>query len=101
MKKMMRNAIEYLCRQKGRDSPLSSWFADWLKKTKELHVIKSKLITHYYVEIYTERDLEEWFTTKYVFVLKETSIADLSSHEATARIHNIDKKGARLVYLGG
>ena len=81
IKAMICNAINYLYQQKGKEEISKAQFTKWLRDTPELHIIKSKLITQNYIEIYLLEDLEKQFTTKYILVLKETGINKLSQEE--------------------
>ena len=55
-----------------------------------MHTIKTKLIASYYVDIYTKKSLRNWFKNKYRLALEFISVCYRN------RIHNIDKKGARI-----
>ena len=58
-----------------------------------MHTIKTKPIASYYVDIHTEQSLRDWFKNEYRPALEFTSVCHGN------RIHNIDKKGARIACL--
>ena len=56
----------------------------------ELHTIKTKPIASYRVDMHTKKSLRDWFEKEYKLALEFTGI------RTRKRIHNIDKKGARI-----
>ena len=73
---MIYSAATYLCRQQGKEPPLKHWFQGWLNNTTELYTIKTKPISRHYIDMYTEKDLREWFEKEYWPVLEYTGICD-------------------------
>ena len=57
----------------------------------KLYVIKIKPIINYYINIYIEKNLQEWFELKYYLVLEYIGI------KSRIYIYNIDKKRACLI----
>jgi hypothetical protein len=58
-------------------------------------MIKTKPITSYYIDLYTEQSLRNWFETKYRPALEQTGIC------YSNRIYNMDEKGARVCMPAG
>ena len=58
-----------------------------------MHIIKTKPIASYRVDIHTEQSLCDWFKNKYRPALEFTSVYHGN------RIYNIDKKRARIACL--
>jgi hypothetical protein len=94
-KQMMYNCAMWLRTQEGKTVPTWRWFQLWLKSTTELHMIKTKPIASYRVDIHTQDELQEWFKTKYRLVLEFTGITKAKY------IHNMDEKGARIACPSG
>jgi len=94
-KQMMYNCAMYFRVKEGKEPPSWKWFQDWLKKTPELHVIKTKPIASHRVDIHTEHHLREWFETEYRPALEVTGI------KHGTNIHNMDEKGARICMPAG
>jgi hypothetical protein len=76
--------------QEHKEGPSWRWFRAWLKRTPELHTIKTKPIASHRVDIYTEKTLRDWFELEYHPALEATGI------RIGRRIYNIDEKGARI-----
>jgi hypothetical protein len=58
-----------------------------------LHIIKTKLIASYCVDIYTKQSLRNWFKNKYRPALEFISVYHKN------QIYNINKKGAKIACL--
>jgi hypothetical protein len=94
-KQMMYNCAMWLRVQEGMTIPSWRWFQLWLKKTPELHTIKTKPIASHRVDIHTKDQLQDWFETVYRPALEFTGI------KKAKYIHNMDKKGAWIACPAG
>jgi len=94
-KQMMYNCAMWLRVQENKSIPSWRWFQLWLKATPELHTIKTKPIASHRVNMYTEKDLREWFEKEYKPALEYTQI------KSGKYIHNMDEIGARLACPAG
>jgi hypothetical protein len=83
----------WLCIQENKPAPLWRWFQIWLKDTRELHTIKTKPIASHRVNIYTEKEIRNWFEKEYKPALEHTGI------RSGKYIHNIDKIRCRIACL--
>ena len=89
-RQMLFNCIVYLRHGVHKPPPSWRWFQYWLKRTPELHRIKTKPIASQRVDLHKEEDIQHWFETVFRPALKRRDIRDGS------RLHNMDEKGARL-----
>jgi len=89
-KQMMYNCAMWLRVQDNKSALSWKWFREWLKETPELHTIKTKPIASHRVDIHMEQTLRDWFENEYQPALEYTGIQHRN------RIHNMDKKGARI-----
>jgi hypothetical protein len=89
-RQMIFNAILFLRRGDHKPAPTFRWFQYWLKRTPELHKIRTKPIASQRVDLHQEEDIENWFENVFKPALARRDITNGS------RIHNMDEKGARL-----
>jgi hypothetical protein len=89
-RQMMFNAIVFLRAGDRKLPPTQRYFQYGLKATHEVHKIKTKPIASRGVDMHTEEDIFDWFENVLRPGIYRRDIYDGS------RIHNMDKKEARL-----
>jgi hypothetical protein len=94
-KQIIYNCTIWFRVKEGKPTPLWKWFQYWLRDTPELYTIKTKPITSYRIDIYTEKTLRDWFETEYRPILEITGI------RYRRNIYNMDEKGARVCMPAG
>jgi hypothetical protein len=89
-RQMLLNCIVHLRYGVNKPAPSWRWFQYWLKRTPELHKIKTKPIASQRVDLHKEDDILDWFNNVFRPALERRDIRDGS------QLHNMDEKGARL-----